>query len=168
MNNPVTLLLFLAPIAALIATVCYAVRLVQSGVSAKRARVRPLCAVLAAGALLCVGAAALPSSAADAAETDAAGDIGEAANTEAPAEAAESEKTSDGGFAAGMAYLAAAVVTGLSGIGGGIAVAAGAPAAIGATSENPKAFGKSLIFVALGEGIALYGLLVSILILSNV
>ena len=67
-----------------------------------------------------------------------------------------------------MAYLAAALVTGLSGIGGGIAVAAGAPAAIGATSEDPKAFGKALIFVALGEGIALYGLLVSILILSKV
>ena len=67
-----------------------------------------------------------------------------------------------------MAYLAAAVVTSLSGIGGGIAVAAGAPAAIGATSEDPKAFGKALIFVALGEGIALYGLLVSILILSKV
>lgn len=65
----------------------------------------------------------------------------------------------------GWAYMAAALVTGLSGIGGGIAVAAAAPAAIGATSEDPKAFGKALIFVALGEGIAIYGLLVSILIL---
>lgn len=41
-------------------------------------------------------------------------------------------------------------------------------AAIGATSEDPKAFGKALIFVALGEGIALYGLLVSILILAKI
>ena len=49
-----------------------------------------------------------------------------------------------------------------------IAVAAAAPAAIGATSEDPKAFGKALIFVALGEGIALYGLLVSILILAKI
>ena len=54
------------------------------------------------------------------------------------------------------------------GIGSGVAVAAAAPAAIGATSEDPKAFGKSLIFVALGEGIALYGLLISILILNKV
>ena len=68
----------------------------------------------------------------------------------------------------GMGLLAAALVTGLAGIGGGIAVAAAAPAAIGATSEDPKAFGKSLIFVALGEGIALYGLLISILILNKV
>ncbi len=68
----------------------------------------------------------------------------------------------------GWGLIAAGLVTGLSGIGGGIAVAAAAPAAIGATSEDPKAFGKSLIFVALGEGIALYGLLVSILILAKV
>ena len=43
-----------------------------------------------------------------------------------------------------------------------------APAAIGAFSENPKSFGKALIFVALGEGVALYGLLISILILNKV
>lgn len=69
------------------------------------------------------------------------------------------------GFAAGM--IAAALVVGLSGIGGGIAVASAAPAAIAATSEDPKSFGKSLIFVALGEGIPLYGILVSILIFSK-
>ena len=51
-------------------------------------------------------------------------------------------------------------------LGGGIAVAAGAPAAIGATSEDPKAFGKALIFVALAESIALYGLLISFSILG--
>jgi DNA-binding transcriptional regulator LsrR (DeoR family) len=49
-----------------------------------------------------------------------------------------------------------------------IAVAAGAPAAIGAVSEDPKSFVKALIFVVLGEGIALYGVLISILILSYV
>lgn len=68
----------------------------------------------------------------------------------------------------GMAYIAAAAATGLSCIGGGIAVASAAPAAIGATSEDPKAFGKAIIFVALGEGIALYGMLISIMILSKI
>lgn len=67
----------------------------------------------------------------------------------------------------GVGLVAAAIVTGLSGIGGGIAVASAAPAAIAATSEDSKAFGKSLIFVALGEGIALYGLLISIMILGR-
>ncbi len=69
---------------------------------------------------------------------------------------------------AGLGYLAAALAVGLACIGGGIAVAAGAPAAIGAVSEDPKSFVKALIFVVLGEGIALYGLLIAILIISNV
>lgn len=69
---------------------------------------------------------------------------------------------------AGLGYLAAALAVGLACIGSGIAVAAGAPAAIGAVSEDPKAFVKALIFVVLGEGIALYGLLISILIISNI
>ncbi|MDL2253638.1 ATP synthase subunit C [Ruminococcaceae bacterium OttesenSCG-928-I18] len=74
----------------------------------------------------------------------------------------------DWGFAPGMAYIAAALSTGIAAIGGGMAVGAGAPAAIGALTEDPKSFGKSLIFVALGEGIALYGMLVAILILQKV
>jgi V/A-type H+-transporting ATPase subunit K len=92
----------------------------------------------------------------------------------APAETAEvtaeaaPAPASDSGSSKGMGLLAAALVTAISGIGGGIAVAAGAPAAIAATSEDPKSFGKSLIFVALGESIALYGVVISILILNKV
>ena len=67
----------------------------------------------------------------------------------------------------GLAYLSAALVTGISCIGAGIAISAAAPAAIGAFSEDPAAFGKALIFVALGEGIGLYGLLISILIVNK-
>ncbi len=69
------------------------------------------------------------------------------------------------GFTEGMKYLAAALSTGMATIGTGIAVGSAAPAAIGAVSENDKAFTKALIFVALGEGVAIYGLLISILIL---
>ena len=82
--------------------------------------------------------------------------------------AAEEAPTADSGNSKGLGLLAAALVTAISGIGGGIAVAAGAPAAIAATSEDPKSFGKSLIFVALGESIALYGVVISILILNKV
>ena len=64
-------------------------------------------------------------------------------------------------------YMAAAVAVGLSCLGAGIAIASTAPAAIGAFSEDPKAFGKALIFVVLGEGVALYGLLISILIINK-
>lgn len=65
----------------------------------------------------------------------------------------------------GLKYLAAALSTGLASIGAGIGVGFGAPAAIGACSEDPKAFGKAMIFVVLGEGIAIYGLVISFLIL---
>ncbi len=64
--------------------------------------------------------------------------------------------------------LAIALACGISCIGGGIAVAASAPAAIGATGEDPKVFGKAMIFVALAEGIAIYGLLVAILMLQKI
>ncbi|MEG0823811.1 MAG: ATPase [Erysipelotrichaceae bacterium] len=70
-----------------------------------------------------------------------------------------------GTLAQGLGFLAAALATGMSALGAGIAVAAAAPAAIGAFSENAKNFGKSLIFVALGEGVAIYGLIISILII---
>ena len=84
---------------------------------------------------------------------------------------AGAEETAEAAKAAsspmGMGLIGAGIATGLSCIGGGIAVGYAAPAAIGATSEDPKNFGKSLIFVALGEGVALYGMLVSILILSK-
>jgi len=66
----------------------------------------------------------------------------------------------------GWRYMAAALSTGLSCIGGGIAVASAASAALGAMSEDSSIMGKALIFVALAEGIALYGLIVSFTILG--
>ena len=74
---------------------------------------------------------------------------------------------SDSGLATGLGYLAAALVTGLSGIGGGIAVASSASAALGAISEDGSIFGKSMIFVAMAEGVCLYGLIISFMILGN-
>lgn len=71
------------------------------------------------------------------------------------------------GLATGLGYLGAALVTGLSGIGSGIAVASSASAALGAISEDGSLFGKSMIFVAMAEGIALYGLIISFMILGK-
>ena len=71
------------------------------------------------------------------------------------------------GLATGLGYLGAALVTGLSGIGSGIAVASSASAALGAISEDGSLFGKSMIFVAMAEGIALYGLIISFVILGK-
>ena len=67
----------------------------------------------------------------------------------------------------GLGYIAAALVTGLSCIGGGIAVASAASAALGAISEDSSVLGKSLIFVGLAEGVCLYGLIISFMILGK-
>ena len=75
-------------------------------------------------------------------------------------QAAEAAASSGATIATGMGYLAAALVTGLSCIGGGIAVAS-------AISEDSSVLGKSLIFVGLAEGVCLYGLIISFMILGN-
>ena len=80
------------------------------------------------------------------------------------------EETAEAGAAvsaAGMGYLSAALSTGLSCLGGGIAVSAAASAALGAISEDSSILGKSLIFVGLAEGVCLYGLIISFTILGN-
>jgi V/A-type H+-transporting ATPase subunit K len=63
--------------------------------------------------------------------------------------------------------LAAALSTGLASIGAGIAVGGSGAAAVGATAEKPESFGRSLIFVGLSEGIAIYGLMISFIILGR-
>ena len=141
-------ILLIVPVAFLVFSVYYSYKTVALGKRTRRSAViRQILSFAAVGSVCLitsmVALAADPQSAA-AAAAPAAGDLNK-----------------------GISMVAAALATGISGIGGGIAVGGAAPAAIGATSEDPKAFGKALIFVALGEGVALYGLLVSILIISN-
>lgn len=66
------------------------------------------------------------------------------------------------------AFAAAAVATGLSALAGGIAVAYVGSAAVGAVSEKPEVSGKVLLYVGLAEGIAIYGLIIAIMILTKV
>ena len=81
--------------------------------------------------------------------------------------AAAASADSGAALATGLGYIAAALVTGLSCIGGGIAVASAASAALGAISEDSSVLGKSLIFVGLAEGVCLYGLIISFMILCK-
>ena len=143
------LLYLLIPAALLILSVVISVVLVKRGTPAKKALAVHFLSVAAIMALTCV----LPVGAAAAGETNA------------PEETASQSEQTAADSSKGFAYIGAALAVGLAGIGGGIAVAAGAPAAIGATAEDPKSFGKSIIFVAVGEGFGLYGLLIAIMIL---
>jgi V/A-type H+-transporting ATPase subunit K len=82
-----------------------------------------------------------------------------------PSSAAASGLAQEGGAVDQYASLAAALSTGLACIGAGIAVGGSGAAAVGATAEKPESFGRSLIFVGLSEGIAIYGLIISFLVL---
>lgn len=65
------------------------------------------------------------------------------------------------------AMASAAAATGLSTVAAAYAVARLGSAAIGALAEKPDLFGRLVIFVGLAEGIAVYGLIVSVLILNR-
>lgn len=67
----------------------------------------------------------------------------------------------------GLGFLAAGLSTGLACIGAGYAVGSVGSSALGAVSEDPKILGKTLIFVGLAEGIAIYGLIISIMIIGR-
>ncbi|VVB51275.1 ATP synthase subunit c [uncultured archaeon] len=61
--------------------------------------------------------------------------------------------------------FSAAVAIGLSSMAAGYAIAGTGAAAAGAVAEKPEVSGKVLLFVALAEAIAIYGLVVSLMIL---
>lgn len=67
----------------------------------------------------------------------------------------------------GLGYLAAGLAVGIASIGAGIAVGIAGSAAIGAISEKPEILGRALIIIGLAEGIAIYGLIISIMILGR-
>ena len=55
----------------------------------------------------------------------------------------------------------------MSALGAGIAVASVGTASVGALAEKPELFGRTLVLVGLAEGIAIYGLIVSIIIYNS-
>lgn len=68
----------------------------------------------------------------------------------------------------GLAIIGAGIPTGLSTIGAGIAVGPIGAAALAAITEKPETLGRTLIYMGLAEGIAIYGLVVSILLLNRI
>lgn len=80
-------------------------------------------------------------------------------------EAVEAVAAGGASLGDGLKYIAAALSTGLATIGTGVAVGSVGSSALGAVSEDPTILGKTLIFVGMAEGIAIYGMIISILIL---
>jgi V/A-type H+-transporting ATPase subunit K len=88
------------------------------------------------------------------------------ANVEANVEVAETITDLSVGF--GLAIIGAGIPTALSTIGAGIAVGPIGAASLAAITEKPETLGRTLIYLGLAEGIAIYGLVVSILLLNRI
>jgi V/A-type H+-transporting ATPase subunit K len=67
----------------------------------------------------------------------------------------------------GSALIGAAIAVTGSSIGAGIAVAYTGSAALAAISERPELFGRAMVIVGLAEGIAIYGLVVSVILIGK-
>ena len=159
MSTLTTALIVLTPAVAIIAALIVGNRAFKKTGSGSSALKKHFLTVVIAAFLclmLTVGASAAESATEASAETTAA--------TVEVSDEALAAQANAVGSASGMGFIGAALAIGLSAIGAGIALAGGAPAAIGAIAENPKSFGKAMIFVVLGEAVALYGLVVAMLI----
>ncbi len=64
--------------------------------------------------------------------------------------------------------IAAAIAFGLGAIGAGVAISHVGAAAMGAVAEKPEIAGQALIFVALAEGLVIFGFITAYLILGKV
>jgi V/A-type H+-transporting ATPase subunit K len=67
----------------------------------------------------------------------------------------------------GSALIGAAIAIAGSSIGAAIAVAYTGSAALAAMSERPELFGRAMVIVGLAEGIAIYGLIVSVILIGK-
>lgn len=63
--------------------------------------------------------------------------------------------------------IAAAIAFGLGAIGAGLAISHVGAAAMGAVAEKPQIAGQALIFVALAEGIVVFGFITALMILGK-
>lgn len=67
----------------------------------------------------------------------------------------------------GLAFIGIALPTAFSTIAAAIAVGPIGAASLAAVSEKPEIFGRTLVYLGLAEGIAIYGLVLSILLLNR-
>jgi V/A-type H+/Na+-transporting ATPase subunit K len=91
--------------------------------------------------------------------------VGEALAQDPVAEAVAASEISIG---MGLVFIGIALPTALSTIAAGIAVGPIGSASLAAVSEKPETFGRTLVYLGLAEGIAIYGLVLSILLLNRI
>ena len=65
-------------------------------------------------------------------------------------------------------FMAAAIAFGFGALGAGIGIANVGAAAMGAVSEKPEIAGQALIFIALAEGLVVFGFITALIILGRI
>ena len=154
------------PVAALIIAVVAGVICMKKTGNCKKAFVRHFIVLGAALAVCLIFTGAVY--AAESTGNDTTATAAAVSEVAADSETAAASANFGAGIATGLGFIGAAIAIGLAAVGAGIALAAGAPAAIGAVAEDPKSFGKSMIFVALGEAVAIYGFIIAFLMILKI
>jgi V/A-type H+-transporting ATPase subunit K len=155
------MLTWLIALPAVAAFAALAFRVVRRRAAGPRRGV-PLRWALAVSGLIAVSATALVLVALTAAPSAAA-----VAGSSATATAATATAAAATAGSSGSALIGAAIAVAGSSIGAAIAVAYTGSAALAAMSERPELFGRAMVIVGLAEGIAIYGLIVSIILIGK-
>ena len=86
---------------------------------------------------------------------------------ESASEAAAPSITAEQADVAKFGLVAAAIAFGFGAIGAGIAIANVGAAAMGAIGEKPEIASQALIFIALAEGLVVFGFITALMILGK-
>lgn len=80
----------------------------------------------------------------------------------------QAAKAADTGMMKGLGLIGAGIAFGLATLGAGVGIGSASSAAIGALSEKPSMFGISLVFVALCEGLVIFGFVIAAMIMGRI
>lgn len=86
----------------------------------------------------------------------------------APTPVLEPLQTEAGGLAILGIAIGAGLAVGLAGVGAALGMGTAAAASLGAITEKPETFGKSILYVVFIEAIAIYGLVIAFLLLGYI
>ncbi len=77
-------------------------------------------------------------------------------------------QTEGAGWAILGIAIGAALAIGLAAIGGGVGMGTASAAALGAITEKPEIFGKSILYVVFIEAVAIYGFVIAFMLVGYI
>ena len=80
---------------------------------------------------------------------------------------ADAQEAQAGGTDGSMKFVGAGLAFGLAALGAGVAIGGVGAAGLAVISERPDLRSQALVFTALGEAVAIYGIVMAIIILGQ-